>query len=288
MNNLLEELSASCAKEKIHKPNFNTKIGREFLAFYLSSKFKQVIAYDKKAEKQLLVEIKPDFLSNFLKRLINKPQERIMIAITGESASGKTTICGAISEAIERLNLPISILNADNYFNDISELIKIHGTFDALRDAGYDVDSPKSFQLDLLKEDLINLSRGYDIKSPEYLVNGTGISVPKQIPIKSNKIIVVEGMSSMYGDLADIFDIKIYVEIPDDIREKRFMQRAVLRNQDPENAKRHWNYVKDAGKKYVKSMRDKCEIVASGECDLNYFEDILEYLKTITNNFHEG
>ena len=36
--------------------------------------------------------------------------------------------------------MPVTILTTDNYFNDISELIKVYGSFDALRDNGYDVD----------------------------------------------------------------------------------------------------------------------------------------------------
>jgi uridine kinase len=54
--------------------------------------------------------------------------------------------------------MPVTILTTDNYFNDISELIAKFGSFDALRDNGYDVDSPSSFQLDILKEDLEKIS----------------------------------------------------------------------------------------------------------------------------------
>ena len=36
------------SKDKIIKPDFSTKTGREFLAFYLKTKFKQILQYDKK------------------------------------------------------------------------------------------------------------------------------------------------------------------------------------------------------------------------------------------------
>jgi acyl-CoA thioesterase len=36
-----------------------------------------------------------------------------MIALTGESASGKTTICNTIRDAIEKFNMPIEIISAD-------------------------------------------------------------------------------------------------------------------------------------------------------------------------------
>ena len=55
------------------------------------------------------------------------------------------------------------------------------------------------------------LASGQDIKAPMYLPNGTGVSVPKALDVSSQKIIVVEGIATMYEDVKDVFDIKIYV-----------------------------------------------------------------------------
>ena len=274
------------ATDKILKPDFNQKTGRELLAFYLQSKFKQVLSYDNSVNEPIFIDVKYDFIQKFSRRLITNPSKRIMIGITGESASGKSTICKELSNVIERFNMPVTILTTDNYFNDISELIKIYGSFDALRDNGYDVDSPESFQLDVLREDLDKISQGEDIYSPEYLPNGTGVSVPNAKFVPSNKIVVVEGMASMYKDLKDIFDIKVYVETDIDIRRDRFMTRAYTeRNQDLENAKKHWEYILGAGEKYVKPYRAEADIILNGDSNLAYFSQILEYIHTITNNF---
>ena len=274
------------SNDKLLKPDFTQKAGRELLAFYLQSKFKQVLAYDSKAVQPIFVEVHYDFIQKFSRRLITNPSKRIMIGITGESASGKSTICREISNIIKRFEMPVTIMTTDNYFNDISELIKQYGTFDKLRDNGYDVDSPESFQLDVLKEDLQNISQGNDIYSPEYLLNGTGVSVPKAKKIQSNKIVVVEGMASMYKDIKDIFDIKVYVETDLEIRKERFLKRAYTeRNQDLENAKKHWEYIIGAGEKYVKPARAEADIILNGDTNLTYFCQILEYIHTITNNF---
>ena len=272
--------------DKLLKPDFSQKTGRELLAFYLQSKFKQVLSYDSKAQEPIFIEVRYDFIQKFSRRLISNPDKRIMIGITGESASGKSTICREISNVIKSFEMPVTILTTDNYFNDISELIKIYGTFDALRDNGYDVDSPESFQLDILKEDLEKISNGEDIYSPEYLLNGTGVSVPRAKFVPSNKIVVVEGMASMYKDIKDIFDIKVYVETDINIRRDRFMTRAYMeRNQDLDNAKKHWDYILVAGEKYVQPAREEADIIINGDTNLNYFKHILEYIHTITNNF---
>ena len=75
----------------------------------------------------------------------------------------------------------------DNYFKDISALINEYGSFDKLLESGYDVDSPDNFDMEQLYTDLYTLSTGVDVKIPQYLVNGTGIVVPKAIEKKARK-----------------------------------------------------------------------------------------------------
>ena len=271
--------------DKIIKPDFSTKTGREFLAFYLQTKFKQILAYDRKSENPMFLDVNPSFISKFSRRIIDSPQKRILIGVTGESASGKTTICKTIKETSNRLNFPLEYLSIDNYFNDISDLIAKYGTFDNLRDNGYDVDSPQSFQLELLKEHLIKLAAGEDILAPQYLINGTGISVKNAIPIKSEKLIVVEGMAAMYGDIKDLFDVKVYVDIDRKIQKKWFLARAAKRNQDEENALKHWGYVKVAAEKYIIPSKGDADIVINGAASLDYFSQIIEFIHASTNCF---
>lgn len=275
--------------DRINKPDFNSKSGRELLAFYLQAKFKQIFLYDKRQEIPIINGINPSFIQRFTKRIINNPSKRMLIGVTGESASGKSTICREIKNVIEQLSMPVTVLSTDNYFNDISELISKYGSFDNLRDNGYDLDAPSNFQLDILKSDLIDLSEGLDVKAPMYLPNGTGVSVPAAFDVYSQKIIVVEGIATMYEDVKDIFDIKIYVETDNDLRKNRFISRAIdERCQDKANALKHWQYISEAGEKYVKPFRQEADLVLNGNSNLKYFAQILEYIYDITNNFKAG
>lgn len=270
---------------KISKPDFSTRTGREFLAFFLQTKFKQIIAYDKKSESPIFAHIKPDFIDRFTRRIINHPEKRILVGICGESASGKTTICNTIKRTTDKLNMPVEIISSDNYFNDISELIHIHGTFDNLLESGFDIDSPENFQLEQLKADLEKLSSGTDIKTPEYLINGSGVNVPNSLPARAEKIIVVEGMASMYGDVHEVFDVKLYVDIDRNIQREWFLKRAESRNQSQDNALKQLEYVRNASEKYILPKKDNADLVINGASSLTYFEQILEYIHTITNCF---
>lgn len=274
------------SSDKLLKPDFSSRTGREFLAFYLHAKLKQLIAYDKKQPEPMIVEMNPSFPNSFSRRLITNPTKRFLIGITGESASGKSTICKAIKTVITELSMPVSILSTDNYFNDISKLIAEYGSFDKLIESGYDIDAPSSFQLDVLRQDLLDLGDGIDIKAPTYLPNGTGVSVPKSLPISSEKFIIVEGTATMFDAVRDIFDIKLYVESDNEIRRQRFMKRACEeRNQTRQNAIQQWNYLETAGCHYVRPHRSSADFVLNGNSDLGYFSQILEYLYTITNSF---
>jgi len=155
-------------------------------------------------------------------------------------------------------------------------------------DNGYDIDAPENFQLDILRQDLEKIAGGEDIYCPEYLPNGTGVSVPLSKFVPSEKIIVVEGMATMYDGIKDLFDIKIYIETDLDVRRKRFLTRACgERNQDMENALKHWEYILSAGQKYIIPSRKDMDIILNGDSSLDYFSHILEYIHTITNNFEQ-
>ena len=96
-------------------------------------------------------------------------------------------------------------------------------------------------------------------------------------------------MATMYDGIKDIFDVKVYVETDIDIRNERFLHRAFTeRNQDFENAKKHWEYILVAGEKYVKPSRMYADIVLNGSTNMEYFCQLLEYINTITNNFQAG
>ena len=93
--------------------------------------------------------------------------------------------------------------------------------------------------------------------------------------IKSDKIVVVEGIATMYEKVRDAFDIKIYIETDNPIRRERFIKRAKAeRNQNEENAIKQWEYLLHAGEKYVIPCREHADFVIDGNSDLNYFDHI--------------
>ena len=64
------------------------------------------------------------------------------------------------------------------------------------------------------------------------------------------------------------------------------IKRAIAeRNQDEQNAVKHWEYLLHAGEKYVKPCRAYADFVLDGNSNLHYLDQILEYIYAVTNNF---
>ena len=92
-------------------------------------------------------------------------------------------------------------------------------------------------------------------------------------------------MAAMYKDIKDLFDVKIYIDIDPKIQKKWFMERAAKRNQDQENALKHWKYVCDAAEKYIRPAKGDADIIINGASSLGYFSQIIEFIHAATNCF---
>lgn len=232
-------------------------------------------------ELRVIKSIKPDFIKK-IERLLNS--KNVTLAISGESASGKSTFVESIQDYISFLQEfseenVLTIISGDNYFNDISKEIKKYGSFNALIDSGYNPDAPESFQLDLMREDISDLKKGIDIKIPQYKVNGTGISVPKAIEKKAADINIIEGICVLYDKVHDLFDIKVYIDVDEKTRKERYISRAKQRNQSIDEVKEQWDIVNQSAIKFIRPTKKHADIVLNGSMDIktlkNFAADLL-------------
>ena len=138
----------------------------------------------------------------------------IIIGIAGGSGSGKTTLAQNLQKEFTN---DILLLSHDFYYKQHDEL-----SFEERKNLNYD--HPNAFETDLLIEHLKNLKKGHSIKHPVYsFVNHNRES--ETIEVKPKKIIIVEGILIFENkQLADMMDIKIYVDTDSDIR---FIRRLV-------------------------------------------------------------
>ncbi len=179
----------------------------------------------------------------------------ILIAVCGETASGKTTLVKKLQPFYYA-----NILNTDNYFRDISDLIKKHGSYTKLVESGYPTEGPENFQMNVLRKDLLALKEGNPIWMPKYNFFD-GASTPKQVGFYPLRITFVEGICTFFDQVRDLFDLKIYISVDKDLQWKRYQKRACERGQDSAQIQKQFQIVSEAVSKYTLPNKTYADII---------------------------
>ena len=142
----------------------------------------------------------------------------LLIAITGGSGSGKSTLARALAEALGP-DQAVVVLE-DWYYVDAAAL----PDFDA---ATFDFDHVDARDHDLLAAHLAELKAGRAVEAPIYSLIHHGRD-PGGAPVPALPVVIVEGIHLLAAPaVADLFDLKVFVDTPADIR---FIRR-LLRDQ---------------------------------------------------------
>lgn len=142
-----------------------------------------------------------------------------IIGIAGGTASGKTTVAKRLKKLAEPHG-SVAMLRLDDYYKNLSHL-----TLEERRKINFD--HPDAYDIDLLIKHIHQLQNGEAIEKPTY---DFVISLRSDITehIEPSDVIIIEGiMIFTYPELVDLFDMKIYVDTPDDIRFIRRLKRDI-------------------------------------------------------------
>ena len=142
-----------------------------------------------------------------------------IIGIAGGTASWKTTVASRLYEETKKYG-SVNVIRIDDYYKDQSNL-----SLEERRKTNFD--HPSAYDKDLLVKHLNDLKKGISINKPTYDFT---ISTRSDIveKIEPCNVIIVEGiMAFAIPELRDMYDIKIFVDTPDDIRFIRRLSRDI-------------------------------------------------------------
>ena len=139
-----------------------------------------------------------------------------IVGIAGGSGSGKTTVVSRITEIVK----DYALVPQDNYYRSAE-----HITNRTITD--FNFDHPDAFDSELLCEHLRQLKLDRPIEMPQYdfvhhhRTEGTVTVLPRPL-------VIVEGIM-VFTDphVREMFDLKLYVDTPDDIRFIRRLRRDI-------------------------------------------------------------
>ena len=140
-----------------------------------------------------------------------------IIGIAGGTASGKTTIAKKLYATTSQVG-SVAMLRMDDYYKCTDHL-----TLEQRRQINFD--HPDSYDVELFIKHLDMLKNNQDINKPIYDFVVSNRTKETEL-IKASSVIIVEGILLFaIPELLEKFDIKIFVETPDDIRFIRRLKR---------------------------------------------------------------
>ena len=261
-------------------PVCNDETNNIYLAQQIERELKNIIEEDMKTDCPLFIDVKADFIKRIALQMVSNPKERILIGVSGESASGKSTLTRkvldiCISEKHKSLS---TLINSDNYYKDASDKLREAGSCEALFASGFNLDEPQAVDLDLLRDDLVKIKAGETIYTPEY--NFITIeSIPNKIKKTPAKILLTEGLFVLEERIREILDVAIYIHTPEDIIKERWYRRSVERGKTGKAADMLFEIVTAGAKKYIRPYAKNADIVISGITSEDYIREVADKIK---------
>jgi uridine kinase len=178
----------------------------------------------------------------------------VLIAVAGGSASGKSTLCGAVLATLPEGSGVL--VSEDWYYKDVSAA----PGFDPAR---CDFDDVAIRDHALLIAHLHELKRGRPVEAPCYAFERHARE-PFTRPIAPAPVVLVEGCHLLCNsELLALFDLKVYLETPADVR----LIRRILRDQAERGRslssilEQYLRTVRPGHERLVAPSRDRADLV---------------------------
>lgn len=207
---------------------------------------------------------------------MNKPY---IIGIAGGSGSGKTFF---LKRFLDHFTADeVCLLSQDDYY------IPVAHTMTAEENKLYNFDLPRTIDYEHFESDVSKLLNLEVIYKKEYTFNNPNI-VPKMLEIKPAPIIIVEGLFILhFRGIADMFDMKIFVDADEDIALQRRLKRDLIeRGYSNDDVMYKWiNHVVPAYKEFLLPYKGECHKLIVNNS--NTADNILAVTEEISRELRE-
>lgn len=173
-------------------------------------------------------------------------KERVIIAVEGGSAAGKTTFGKELEQEFDCL-----VLHMDDFF-----LRPEQRTEERLAEPGGNVDRERFYE-----EVVIPMQKGNAIEYRPFDC-ATFTVQPSEI-LELKKLMVVEGAYSTHPELGKYYDLSVFLDINPELQRER-----ILKRNSPEKAGLFFERWIPMEQKYFKAMqvRERCDLILRIDC----------------------
>ena len=177
-----------------------------------------------------------------------------LIGISGGSGGGKTSVANVLYASLGMDNC--LLFSMDTYYKDLTPEQEKNLN-------NYNFDTPDALDLDLLSEHLSSLMEWKSIEMPTYDF-ATNKRQKETKHLKPNKFIIFEGILAFHDKrMRDLMDIKIFVDLDDDMRLSRRIYRDIIsRGRKMKDViERYHKFVKPAYNLFIKPTKAYADII---------------------------
>lgn len=191
-----------------------------------------------------------------------------VIGITGGSASGKTyflkRLMGSFSSEM------LCLISQDHYYHPREQQPTDHKGIK-------NFDTPMSIDIDQFVADIKSVKSGNTVLRPEYTFNNPEAQ-SAILEFKPASVIIVEGIFILYfPEVAELLDLKIFIDAKEHIK----LKRRITRDQEERGYDvadvlyRYEQHVAPTFEKYIQPFKDDADLIVPNN---EHFEQALEVL----------
>ena len=174
-----------------------------------------------------------------------KEKEKVIVAVEGGSASGKTTLGKELKQHYE-----CNVFHMDDFF-----LRPEQRTKERLVEIGGNVDRERFYE-----EVVIPLSKGETVEYRRFDCSTFSLQPP--VNIEPHRLTIVEGAYSTHPELGKYYDLAVFLDIDPELQKER-----ILKRNGSEKAERFFKEWIPMEQKYFEAfdIKEKCDIALSYE-----------------------
>ncbi len=189
------------------------------------------------------------------------PFPPVVLAIAGCSGSGKTTLAAELAQMLGGIHFPL-----DNYYRDLSHLAPA----ERMRE---NFDDPALIESSLLAAHVAALAQGQPIERPLYNF-ATHTRIQEQTEtVPAKPFLLVEGLFALcYAELLPLYQLRVYVDTPDDVCFARRLKRDVdERGRTPESVYAQYDAaVRPSSLQFVRPSAAHADLTVDGSGALDW------------------
>lgn len=197
-----------------------------------------------------------------------------IIGITGGSGSGKTRFLNGLLSHFTKQE--VCLISQDNYYKPRDQ--------QPVDEQGVkNFDLPESIDFESYKQDIIALKTGNPVTRKEYTFNNPKAPA-NTITLNPAPVIVVEGIFvQYYREIADLLDLKVFIDAKDHIKlKRRIIRDDQERGYDLEDVLyRYEHHVMPTYEKYIEPYQSEADIIVPNHTD---FQEALDVIGTFVKS----